>query len=156
MLAKLRADTLTSALTLLFAVYVAREGLELDIGGASNPGSGYILFWTGLLMAALSAAVLVGSLLPSGDRTGITEVFRGVLWGKVLYVTGLLVVYTAILPILGFILATLLLLLVLFKTVEPQSWTAAIVGSVLTTLSAWLVFVYWLGTQLPSGLFEIG
>lgn len=156
MFRRLRADTLTSALLLAFATYVIHQGIDLDIGGASNPGSGYILFWTGLFMAALSAAVLIGSLRPSGDKTGFTEVFRDIRWSKVLYVTALLVVYTAILPHLGFVLTTLALLLVLFKTVEPQSWTAAIAGSVLTTLSAWLVFVHWLGTQLPSGVFEIG
>jgi len=152
----LRADTVTAALMLAVAGYIIHQGIDLEVGDTSNPGSGFILFWTGLFMAALSACVLIQSLLPSGDRTGVIEVFAGLRWGKIVYVTALLVVYTFVLPILGFIIATIILLLVLFKTVEPQSWTVAIIGSVLTTLSAWLVFVHWLGTQLPSGMFEIG
>ena len=152
----LRADTVTAALMLAMGGYIIHQGIDLEIGDTTNPGSGFILFWTGAIMAALSAAVLIQSLLPSGDRTGVIAVFAGLRWGKIVYVTALLVAYTAVLPHLGFIIATIILLLILFKTVEPQSWTVAIIGSVLTTLSAWLVFVHWLGTQLPSGMFEIG
>lgn len=152
----LRADTLTAALALAIAGYVIHQGIDLEVGDTHNPGSGFILFWTGLFMAGLAAAVIIQSLLPSGDATGVAEVFRGILWGKILYVTALLVAYTAILNTLGFIIATALLLVILFKTVEPQSWTVSLIGSVLTTFSAWLVFVYWLGTQLPSGIFEFG
>ncbi len=152
----LRADTVTAALMLAIAGYIIHQGIDLEIGATSNPGSGFILFWTGLFMAALSAGVLIQSLLPSGERTGVIDVFTGIRWGKIVYVTALLVVYTAALPLLGFMIATAILLVVLFKTVEPQSWTVAVTGSFLTTLIAWLVFVYWLGTQLPSGMFEIG
>lgn len=152
----LRADTVTAALMLVIAGYVIHQGIDLEIGDSHNPGSGFILFWTGLIMAGLSGVVLVQSLLPSGDPIGALQVFADIRWGKILYVTALLVAYTAILSPLGFIIATAILLVILFKTVEPQSWTVAIIGSALTTGSAWLVFVYWLGTQLPSGIFEIG
>lgn len=103
-------------------------------------------------MIGLSGVVFIQSLLPSADTTTLSEPFRGIRWGKVLYVVALMVVYAAVLEDLGFILSTAILLLVLFKTVDPQSWTVAIVGSVLTTGTAWLVFVYWLGTQLPAGI----
>jgi len=152
----LRADTLTSAMMLALAAYIIHQGLDLEVGDTHNPGSGFILFYTGLIMAGLAAAVLIQSVLPTADATTVGQVFRDIRWGKVLYVSALLVVYTALLEPLGFIIGTTLLLIVLFKTVEPQSWTVAIVGSLLTTLSAWLVFVYWLGTQLPTGMFEIG
>jgi len=157
MIRGLRADTLTSALALAIALFIVHHGIELEIGTTSDPGSGFILFWTGLIMAALAVGVMVHSLLPTGDRTTIGAPFATIRWGKVLYVTGLLLVYTFVLPTLGFILTTTILLLVLFKTVEPQGWTTAVIGSVLTTGAAWLVFVHWLGTQLPVGsLFEAG
>jgi putative tricarboxylic transport membrane protein len=156
MLRGLRADTLTGALALAIALFIIFEGVDLEIGETSNPGSGFILFWTGLIMAGLAGLVLIHSLLPGADRAGFGAAFDDIRWGRVLYVVALLIVYTAVLPTLGFIIATTILLIVLFKTVEPQSWTVALLGSVLTTLSAWLVFVRWLGTQLPSGIFEIG
>lgn len=151
MLSRLRADTFTAILALALALYIAYEGRELGLGSAHDPGSGYIQFWTGVIMAGLAVALLVQSLLPGAERTGVGEVFRGIMWGKVLYVTALLIAYTFVLETLGFILTTFILLVILFKTVEPQSWTVSIIGSVLTTATAWLVFVYWLGTQMPPG-----
>ena len=37
--------------------------VELGLGRASDPGSGFILFWTGLIMAGLSVALLVSPAL---------------------------------------------------------------------------------------------
>jgi uncharacterized BrkB/YihY/UPF0761 family membrane protein len=54
-------------------------------------------------------------------------------------------------PHLGFILSTVLLLLFLFKAVEPQKWSWAVLGAVISTLTAYGVFQLWLGTQLPRG-----
>jgi len=85
------------------------------------------------------------------DSSGLGDAFAGLRWGKVLYVMALMLLYAAVVEYFGFILSTAVLLLVLFKTVEPQSWRVAILGSALTTLGAWAVFVAWLGTQLPVG-----
>ena len=49
-----------------------------------------------------------------------------------------------------------LLLLVLFKTIEPQGWLVAIGGAIVSTAVAWLVFARWLGTQLPVGTLWAG
>ena len=149
---RLRADTFTAVLALALSAYITMEGFALGLGRASDPGSGYIQFWTGLIMCGLALTLFVQSLLPSADRGGIGGAFADIRWGKVLYVIALLVAYTTVLEFLGFIIATFLLLMILFKTVEPQGWGVSILGSALTTLAAWAVFVAWLGTQLPAGL----
>ena len=151
MASRLRADTVTAVLALVLAGYLAYEGREMGLGHPSDPGSGYIQFWTGIIMGGLALIQLVQSLLPSADKTSLGGVFAGIRWGKVLYVVALLAVYTTALPTFGFILSTFVLLVVLFKTVEPQGWGVSVIGSALTTLTAWLVFVYWLGTQMPVG-----
>ncbi len=151
MASRLRADTVTALLGLALAIYIAFEGKSMGLGHPSNPGSGYIQFWTGLIMCGLALTQLVHSLLPSADKFSLGSVFADIRWGKVLYVTALLVIYTTLLEYLGFIIATFVLLVVLFKTVEPQSWVVSVVGSAITTFAAWGVFVYWLGTQLPAG-----
>ena len=153
---RLRADTATAILALAVAAYITYEGRDLGIGTTNNPGSGFILFWVGLAVAALSLALLVVSLRASADKTTIGGPFATGRWGKVLYVVVLLVAYTYALEFLGFIIATFVLLMLLFKTVEPQSWTVSVVGSALATGTAWLVFVAWLGTQLPAGLLGTG
>ncbi len=152
----LKADTVTSVIALAVAGYIAQEGYALDLGTASNPGSGFILFWTGLIMAGLAASVLIGSLVGGERGFSLGSVFRDSRWGKVLYVVTLLVVYAALLETLGFVITTFILLIVLFKTVEPQSWGVSLIGAFLTTAAAWGVFVAWLGTQLPTGILGNG
>jgi putative tricarboxylic transport membrane protein len=150
---RLRADTFTSALALAVSAFILLQGRDLGLGRASDPGSGFILFWTGIIMTALSAVLLVQSLAAKAeDAAGMGDAFAGLRWGKVVYVVALMVLYASVVEYFGFILSTAALLLVLFKTVEPQSWRVAIIGSALTTLGAWAVFVAWLGTQLPVGI----
>ncbi len=149
---RLRADTLTALIALGLSGFILLQGGELGLGRASDPGSGFILFWTGAIMTVLSGVLLVQSVMAraaAGD--GLADPFIGLRWGKVLYVVGLMLLYAALVETTGFILTTFVLLLVLFKTVEPQSWRVALAGSVLTTFGAWAVFVAWLGTQLPVG-----
>ena len=149
---RLRADTFTAVLALGISTFILLQGRDLGLGRPSDPGSGFILFWTGVIMTALSAVLLAQSLAAkAGDAAGLGDAFAGLRWGKVLYVVALMMLYTAVVETFGFVLSTAVLLLVLFKTVEPQSWRVAILGSALTTLGAWAVFVAWLGTQLPTG-----
>ena len=149
---RLRADTFTSILALGISAFILMQGRELGLGRPSDPGSGFILFWTGIIMTALSAALLVQSLAAKPEQAaGLGDAFAGLRWGKVLYVVALMVLHSAAMEHVGFILSTAVLLLILFKTVEPQSWRVAILGSALTTLGAWGVFVAWLGTQMPVG-----
>ena len=54
----------------------------------------------------------------------------------------------------GFLPLTVVLLILLFKTVEPQSWTTAILGAIVTTLVVYVVFGIGLGTQFPPGLLD--
>ena len=63
----------------------------------------------------------------------------------------LLALYAWLLPALGFIATTVLLLLVLFATIDRQGWIAPPLGAVLATAAAYIVFHRWLGTQLPAG-----
>lgn len=149
---RLRADTVTSLLALAVSAFILFQGRELGLGRPNDPGSGFILFWTGAIMTALSAVVLGQSLMPAErEAPGLGAPFAGLRWGKVLYVVVLMALYAAVIETLGFVVSTLALLLVLFKTVDPQSWRVSILGSALTTLGAWAVFVAWLGTQLPVG-----
>ena len=145
---RLRADTVTSLLALAVSGFILFQGIELGLGRPNDPGSGFILFWTGAIMTGLSGVVLGKSLL-AGEGMGLGAPFVGLRWGKVAYVVALMLLYAAVIETFGFIASTLALLLVLFKTVDPQSWRVAILGSALTTLGAWAVFVAWLGTQLP-------
>jgi len=127
---RLRADTFTALIALGISAFILLQGRDLGLGRPNDPGSGFILFWTGIIMTGLSAVLLVQSLRARAeDSSGLGDAFAGLRWGKVLYVMALMLLYAAVVEYFGFILSTAVLLLVLFKTVEPQSWRVAILGS---------------------------
>jgi putative tricarboxylic transport membrane protein len=146
-----RADVATSLFWLGVGAFVVYSGWDLELGSASDPGSGFLLFWTGLVMVILSVVVLVNALRGRGTTRWI-----GGHWGKIVLVVLALALYGWLLEWLGFVLTTALLLLFLFKAVEPQRWWVAAAGAAGSAVLGYLVFKVWLGAQLPSGVFGIG
>jgi putative tricarboxylic transport membrane protein len=72
---------------------------------------------------------------------------------RVLAVLALLVLYVALLPSLGFLLATLLFALPLVRALGAMSWPLTLVTAAAIALACHVVFKHWLGMPLPSGLF---
>jgi putative tricarboxylic transport membrane protein len=149
------SDILSALFWLAVALGVTAAGWRLRLGTLTDPGSGFMIFWIGILMTALCLAALAAALR-SGDRTALSGLWANSRWRYVPYVAVLLALYAWLLPTLGFPVVSTLLLLILFKTIEPMGWTAAIVGSVASTGAAYLVFARWLGTQLPLGTLWFG
>jgi putative tricarboxylic transport membrane protein len=149
------ADVLSALAWLVLGAGVTWAGWGLDLGTLRDPGSGFLLFWVGLVMVGLALGVLGGAVRARAGP-GLAALWTGTRWPKVVGVLVALVAYAYALPWLGFLATTTLLLIVLFKAVEPQRWSVAIAGAVTSALVAWVVFRWWLGTQLPAGIFEIG
>jgi hypothetical protein len=55
---------------------------------------------------------------------------------------------------LGFIVSTFLLLLFLFKGLEPQKWRVALVLAAATTAVCYVVFGVFLELQFPPGILQ--
>lgn len=135
-------------------VFVVWAGRDLGVGTLAAPGSGFLPFWAGLLMCGFALAILGGAVVKGGPR--IASLWAGVRWGNVVFMIASLAVYAAVLEVLGFLLATIPLLLVLLRGVDPVRWRTAIPIAVLSTLGTWWVLKRLLKIQLPAGLFEIG
>jgi putative tricarboxylic transport membrane protein len=146
-------DFFSSLFWMSMGIAICYGGYDLGLGAAHAPGSGYIFFWLGIIMMGLSLAVLVQSVR-LGPKVGeMKAIWSMIRWPHV-SVTLSLVIYGYLFYYLGFVLSSFLLLLFLFKAVEPQKWSVAILGAILTALVAYLVFQVWLGTTLPAGLLE--
>ena len=79
------------------------------------------------------------------------EIWGGVRWIRWIAMVASLFFYVAVLEWLGFMLATFLLMLVLFRLLEPYRWTTVVLFSLLTMGSAYLFFVVLLDSRLPGG-----
>ncbi|MBN1106001.1 MAG: tripartite tricarboxylate transporter TctB family protein [Deltaproteobacteria bacterium] len=148
-----RKEKASSLFLMAAGLAISYGGHDLDLGTVTNPGSGFIFFWLGLIIFGLAVTVLVqASRKPAQTVEGALQV----QWKKVLTVIASLCAYAFTFSFLGFILATIILLVFLFKAFESQRWSTAIVGAVLGSLGAYAIFELWLGCQLPQGFLGIG
>jgi hypothetical protein len=150
-------ELLAAAFWLAVALGVSWSGWDLGLGTLSDPGPGGMIFWVGVVMTALSLAALLAAFAAApakGPDGGLGSLWQGTRWWLVPYVVALLALYAWLLPALGFFATTVLLLLVLFLTIDRQNWITPPVGAVLATAAAYIVFHRWLGTQLPAGEVE--
>ena len=59
--------------------------------------------------------------------------------------------YVALLPTVGFVPATALLVLIVVRTVGPLSWPRTAVATAVIAVASHVVFKHWLGMPLPAG-----
>ena len=152
-----RRDIISSIFWLTMGIGVCYGAYELELGTLRDPGSGFIFFWVGIIMIGLSLSVLIRAIRETAIPGELKKVFwTEIRWREIGSVLAALFVYANLFTTLGFILSTILLLTFLFKAVEPQSWTKAILGAFFSTFAAYGIFQLWLGCQLPKGLLGIG
>jgi hypothetical protein len=134
---------------LALAVLAAVGAWRLEVGNLHSPGAGFLPFYAAILFGALAFVSLLQDLR---EMTGpASEIWGGVRWIRWITMVASLFIYVAILDWLGFLLATFLLMLVLFRLLEPYRWTNVILFSLLTMGSAYLFFVVLLDSRLPRG-----
>ena len=135
-------------------IFVIRSGLKLKLGTINDPGSGYVLFYTGVLMCVFAGSIIVSAITEGGPT--LASRWENVRWGKPLLVIACLVAFSIALEPLGFLLASIPLMLLLLRLIDPVRWTLAIPVAVLVPMGMWWVLKRLLLIQLPSGLFGIG
>jgi putative tricarboxylic transport membrane protein len=139
---------------LAVGMYTAVSAYQLGFGSFRRPGHGFIFFLASLFLIILSAIDLGGTFIrkPKTEKGKKEEpLWLGVRWGKTLLVLIGIVVYIFIFNFLGFLVSTFLLMVFLFKAVEPTKWWIAMVNSLITILIAYVVFNLWLQVPFPTG-----
>ena len=152
---------LNAALNLLWVVLglaMCWQSLALGLSGPGGPGSGLFPLLAGMLIAGPGIAMLLAQLLRGGGAAMRGEELTPRFWmarGAALRVA-LMVAVSALMilgiPHLGFILAGVLGIPLLFRTVAPEApwWFAVLVGA-LASAAVHLLFAIVLGTPLPRG-----
>lgn len=149
-------DFFSSIFWMAIGVGVCWAGIDLELGTLHDPGSGFIFFWVGVIIVGLAVGIFLKGLKKESPEEKIGKIFAKVRWKKVLMVLGSLRLYAYTFQFFGFVLSTIFLLIFLFKAIEPQRWSVAISGAIISALTAYAVFHWWLGTQLPQGILPLG
>ncbi|MCE5282129.1 MAG: tripartite tricarboxylate transporter TctB family protein [Deltaproteobacteria bacterium] len=145
-------DIISSLFWMATGIGISYGGYDLEVGNMHDPGSGFMFFWVGIIMIGLTLIILIKAVREKGVQGELNVLWKEIRWKKVISVLASLFLYAYLLNTLGFILTTILLLIFLFKAVEPQKWSWAILGAIICTLTAYGLFHFWLGCQLPQGL----
>lgn len=139
---------------LALGLFVIWSGYKLNIGSINDPGSGYVLFYTGLLMCLFAGTIIVSAVTEGGPTLG--SLWTRARWTKPLVVIGCLAAFSFVLEPLGFLLASIPLMLLLLRVIDPVRWTLAVPIAVSAPLGMWWVLKKALLIQLPAGMFDIG
>ena len=144
-------DRVSSLLWLSFALYIGIESLRLPLGSWRDPGPGFLPLGAGICLAILSltAYFQARSRVEEKTRKGWYSPEK---WKSLVFILAVLFGYALFLDYLGFLISTFLLLVMLFRFVEPQRWVVCIGGSALISIASYVIFEIWLKTQLPKGI----
>ena len=138
-----------SLIWFLFSVIVALASWSIDLGTLHAPGPGFLTFYTAVLLGFLSLISVFQSW--KGRSKRVESSWK---WSS-LWKTGLLLAvlffYAGIFNTMGFLAATFILLLFLFRLVEPLRWSIVLLASGLTVTATYFIFGIILGNKLPQG-----
>jgi hypothetical protein len=170
----LKKDSWLSVFWIVCALLICVGSYRLSLGSPSDPGPGMFPFLAGAALGVLSIiewwnisrayrksmrtpAQTVGEGT-AGARAASAEsvepLFANRLGAfKAAAVIAALLIYSLTMEHLGFILSTTLFIAFLLLLVERQRWYVIVFGSVVSSLTTYLVFKVWLDTALPVGLF---
>jgi putative tricarboxylic transport membrane protein len=135
---------------LAFGLFIASLGYELGLGESREPGSGFAIFWLGLMAAGFALSIIFGAIADGSED--LASLWRGTRWGRVLLIVLLLLIFGFLFEKIGFQLCSLALLLVLMRFVDPVPWPIALIVSIGATFGVWYVLSKLLLIQLPNGL----
>jgi putative tricarboxylic transport membrane protein len=148
------SDQISSLFWFVAGIGITLLSLKYEFGTFLSPGAGFITFFAGVLLSLLSIILFISSWKSPEPQKRLRALWEGLDWKKVIFVVGLLILYTLVLKYLGFLISTFLLLTFLFRVRGSYPWLRVILLSLLITTGAFLLFQVWLQVQLPKGVLE--
>jgi putative tricarboxylic transport membrane protein len=147
------AEQIACLFWILISVGVCVGAIGLKLGTPSAPGPGFLPFGTGALMGILSVAHLLKVTFAPADTGANRFLGTELNWRRSLAAVLSILFYALLLPHLGYLLTTFLLMVVLFSLYERRNWWRIGLASILVIGVTYLVFHIWLKVQFPSGIF---
>jgi len=151
----MRTHDLASGLFWLFlsaAVFV--ESLRMEIGTVKMPGMGFMPFGASALLGMLSIVLLVKTIARK-RQVGTAGVSVALLGKKALMVLIAVIAYSMIMPTIGYLIGTFLVMTFLYWLLEQngvRGFLRGMVLSLLTTTLSYYLFAVLLNCPFPAGI----
>lgn len=141
----------------VFGAMTAALSLQLPLGNLRMPGSGFFPLALGLALMTLAAGRGVQLYLtrpataaPQAPAATAAPPRDGATRRVVLFVAGVIAA-AALLPPLGYVLSSFLLMLVLLQILGLRRWYASASIAFVSAAASYVLFVRWLKIPLPAG-----
>jgi putative tricarboxylic transport membrane protein len=150
-----RRDLLAGLFWLSLSVFVIIQSIKVDIGSLHSPGPGFLPFWSAAMLGVLSIILMVTANLREKRGGKLLELWRGLEWDKVILVLLALFLYPILLPFVGYLIMTFVLIaFLLFTGVRSKLWID-VASALAITLISYVIFYTLLDVKLPKGLFGL-
>jgi hypothetical protein len=146
-----RHDLSSGLFWLAISIFVIFMALELGVGPFSNPGPGFVLFWSSLIFGTLSAVLIIKAVAGKGGSRMLSDSWRELKWGKVLITVLALFLYASFLTVIGFLIMTFCLMVLLYGLGKPKP-VVTLAGAFVTIMLAYIIFHFALQIQFPRGI----
>jgi putative tricarboxylic transport membrane protein len=146
-------DRISSIFFLAISIAVFTGSVQLGIGTPRQPGPGFITFGASGLLGIISLIIFLRTLIKKEQSRAAT--FRGTLWRRVVLSGIMILGYALVMPILGYLITTFLLMFLLYSMIHEQKWYWVIISSLLSSLGSYYLFSKLLNCQFPDGLFGL-
>jgi putative tricarboxylic transport membrane protein len=140
---------MAAAMALAFGAAALYESSKLPFGTVHTPGQGFFPWWTSAAIVLLALILLVQALT---ERSTTVKDGAGRI-AKVALLLVVLIAYTFLLDLLGYLLCTFFLVLFMLRAIDPQRWTIALGMAAMTAAGSYILFAIWLSVPLPPGSF---
>lgn len=149
------AEKIACLFWLALSVGVAAGSYKLGLGTPQEPESGFLPFWTAILLCILTIAHFRQLIVPH-RKSDIPEMLKvGEHWKRLVGLITTLTIYAIVLSTLGYLLSTFFLMTILFSLYGRRKWWVVTGASVLVVAVTYIIFNFWLTIQLPKGLLGI-
>lgn len=156
---KLNSQKIALLSWILFSIFYIVGSLSLEFGTLARPGPGLMPQIIGIFIG-ITSLVYFFAVLKSPEIKGRTpegENAKAIGMANIrkqLVLFAGVVVYCIIITRVGFLISTFVLMLILFKGIETQKWSWAIVATIVTVILSYYIFVVLLQCQFPTGFFK--
>ncbi len=121
------------------------------MGRVKHPGPGFLPFGLALCLIALSLALIFKNWK---GKTSSTPFWPQRTWLRPLLGVTIFVFYALVIQWLGFLLSTLLFLIIWMRLIERVRWRTLIGISIGTTAGLYFIFIFFLEVPVPMGFLK--
>ncbi len=145
-------DQIFNIFWILFGIGICIQSIRHQLWGPAGPGSGFIPFLTGLLIGGTGFLLFLGEWSKDSKKKESGKFWQNrIAVKRVFYLVGSLCLVALIMLKLGFLLTSILIMILMIRVIEPKKWTVVISTSVVSCLLIYSLFQFLMQIKLPKG-----